>query len=153
MKFGEKLSFLRKQQDMTQQELAERLGVSRQAVSRWEQGTAKPSTENLISIGKLFHVSVDALVNESVQLQTESTVQVAVVEEKEGVEEEKELIEKPHRNGILKLVGTVILAIVAILAVCIGSGKGTQNPMPIEDLNKDAVNVSDAVIIPIEPIE
>lgn len=49
MRFGEKLSFLRKQRGMTQIELAEKLDVSRQAVSRWEQGTSKPSTENLVS--------------------------------------------------------------------------------------------------------
>lgn len=54
MKFGEKLSFLRKQRGMTQLELAEKLDISRQAVSRWEQGTSEPSTENLVSIGKLF---------------------------------------------------------------------------------------------------
>lgn len=69
MKFGEKLSFLRKQRDMTQQELAERLGVSRQAVSRWERMTSDPSTENLICIGKLFDVSVDSLLNDGVQIQ------------------------------------------------------------------------------------
>ncbi len=42
MKFGEKLSFLRKQQGMTQMDLAEKLDVSRQAVSRWESGAAFP---------------------------------------------------------------------------------------------------------------
>lgn len=57
MRFGEKLSFLRKQQGMTQMELAEKLDISRQAVSRWEQGISEPSTENLVSIGKLFDVS------------------------------------------------------------------------------------------------
>ena len=61
MRFREKLSFLRKQRGMTQMELAEKLGISRQAVSRWEQGMPEPSTENLVSIGKLFNVSVDAL--------------------------------------------------------------------------------------------
>ena len=50
MRFGEKLSLLRKQRGMTQLELAEKLDISRQAVSRWEQGTSDPSTENLVSI-------------------------------------------------------------------------------------------------------
>ena len=54
MRFGEKLSFLRKQRGMTQLDLAEKLDISRQAVSRWEQGTSEPPTENLISIGKLL---------------------------------------------------------------------------------------------------
>lgn len=81
MKFGEKLSFLRKQQDMTQQELAERLGVSRQAVSRWERMTSDPSTENLICIGKLFDVSVDSLLNDGVQIQEGGCPCTAVLEE------------------------------------------------------------------------
>ena len=46
MRFGEKLSLLRKRRGMTQLELAEELNVSRQAVSRWEQGISNPSTEN-----------------------------------------------------------------------------------------------------------
>ena len=82
MRFGEKLSLLRKQRGMTQMELAEKLDISRQAVSRWEQGTSEPSTENLVSIGKLFDVSVDALVNENAPLQTGSAVLVAEAEER-----------------------------------------------------------------------
>lgn len=81
MKFGEKLSFLMKQRDMTQQELAERLGVSRQAVSRWERMTSDPSTENLICIGKLFDVSVDSLLNDGMQIQEGGCPCTAVLEE------------------------------------------------------------------------
>lgn len=84
MRFKEKLSFLRKQKSMTQQERVEKLYISRQAVSRWEQGTSEPSTENLVGIGKLFGVPVDDLVNETIQLQAESTVQMVVAEEKES---------------------------------------------------------------------
>lgn len=81
MRFGEKLYSLRKQRGMTQMELAEKLDISRQAVSRWERGTAEPSTENLVSIGKLFDVSVDALMNENIQLQAELSVQIAVIDQ------------------------------------------------------------------------
>lgn len=65
MKFGEKLSFLRKQSGMTQMELAEKLDVSRQAVSRWESGATFPSSGNIIKIGKLFNVSVNELIDQS----------------------------------------------------------------------------------------
>ena len=91
MRFGEKLSLLRKQRGMTQMELAEKLDISRQAVSRWEQGTSEPSTENLVSIGKLFDVSVDALVNENAPLQTGSAVLVAEAEERETTETHNKL--------------------------------------------------------------
>lgn len=80
MKFGEKLSFLRKQQGMTQQELAEKLDVSRQAVSRWERMTSDPSTENLISTGKLFEIPVDSLINDGIQLQKGGCLQAELAE-------------------------------------------------------------------------
>lgn len=81
MKFGEKLSFLRKQYGMTQQELAEKLDVSRQAVSRWERMTSDPSTENLIGIGKLFEIPVDSLINDGIQIQKWGCLQAELPEE------------------------------------------------------------------------
>lgn len=146
MKFGEKLSFLRKQNGMTQMELAEKLDISRQAVSRWEQEMSEPSTENLVSIGKLFGVSIDDLVNEAVQIQTEATVQVAVAEEG-GTEK------KHSRYSILIIVGTMLFVVVTVLAVCIGLKKGQQELVPMEDFSKDAVNVSQAVALPLEPLD
>ena len=61
MKFHEKLYSLRKGADMTQTALAEKLNVSRQAVSRWEMGTAMPDVENLIAMSDLFGVTLDDL--------------------------------------------------------------------------------------------
>lgn len=143
MRFGEKLSFLRKQRGMTQLELAEKLDISRQAVSRWEQGTSEPSTENLVSIGKLLGVSVDDLVNETIQLRAESTAQVAVAEEKEPAK-------KHSKYGIAKIVGIVILSIVVVLAVCVGVRKGQKESKPMDNFDKDAVNVSESVTLPID---
>lgn len=64
MKFHEKLYALRKQSGMTQQDLAEKLNVSRQAVSRWEMGTAMPEIENLVAISDCLGVSLDDLLRE-----------------------------------------------------------------------------------------
>ena len=50
---------------MTQEFVAEALGVSRQAVSKWETGTADPSTSNLIALAKLFGVSPEELLRET----------------------------------------------------------------------------------------
>lgn len=61
MKFNEKLYTLRKAANMTQTELAEKLNVSRQAVSRWEMGTAKPEVDTLIAMSDLFGVTLDDL--------------------------------------------------------------------------------------------
>ena len=49
---------------MTQEFVAERLGVSRQAVSKWESGVSDPSTSNLFALAKLYEVSVEELIRE-----------------------------------------------------------------------------------------
>lgn len=67
MTFGEKLQRLRKEQNWTQEELAEKLMVSRQALSKWESGAAIPDTENVIQISRLFGVSIDYLLNDTYQ--------------------------------------------------------------------------------------
>ncbi len=59
MKFHERLYTLRKNAAMTQNDLAEKLNVSRQAVSRWEMGTAMPDVDNLLAMSELFGVSLD----------------------------------------------------------------------------------------------
>lgn len=59
MTFAEKLMRLRKREGLSQEALAEALGVSRQAVSRWEQGTALPDAAKLLPCARLFHVSVE----------------------------------------------------------------------------------------------
>lgn len=64
MELYEKLIHLRKQKGLSQLKLAEELGVSRQAISKWEVGTAVPSTENLRSLSKLYGVSLDYLVED-----------------------------------------------------------------------------------------
>lgn len=65
MNMAEKLTTLRKEKGLTQMELAEVLDVSRQAVSKWELGTALPGTDKLKAIADLYGVSVDYLLDES----------------------------------------------------------------------------------------
>ena len=64
MKFNEKLQVLRKKKGMSQEALAEAFGVSRQAVSRWENGQVYPETEKLIAMSEFFDISLDALIKE-----------------------------------------------------------------------------------------
>ena len=66
MTFGEKLSRLRKENNYTQEQLAEMLGVSRQSISKWESDIAYPETDKLIKIGKIFACSMDYLLNEEI---------------------------------------------------------------------------------------
>ena len=64
MKLNEKILTLRKKQGLSQEELAERLNVSRQAVSRWEVGSAQPDASNILQLSKLFGVTADYLLND-----------------------------------------------------------------------------------------
>ena len=63
MEFNEKLQELRKSKGLTQEELAEKLGVSRQAVAKWESGETIPDLEKCKLLAELFGVSLDDLAN------------------------------------------------------------------------------------------
>ena len=76
MSFGENLKNVRKQRNITQEELAEILGVSRQAISKWESDSGYPETEKLLIISKTLNVSLDYLLND-----------ISLMEEKEKTEE------------------------------------------------------------------
>ena len=66
MTFGEKLAKLRKENNYTQEQLADILEVSRQSISKWESDIAYPETEKLVRIGKLFSCSMDYLLNDEI---------------------------------------------------------------------------------------
>lgn len=63
MEFNEKLQRLRKQENLTQEQLAEKLHVSRTAVSKWEGGKGYPSIDSLKAVSELFAVSIDELLS------------------------------------------------------------------------------------------
>lgn len=67
MKLYEKIYQLRKQSGLSQEETAGRLHISRQALSRWENGTAQPAANNIVEISKLFGVTTDYLLNDDYQ--------------------------------------------------------------------------------------
>ena len=71
MEFQQRLSSLRKQKGISQEALAEKLGVSRQAVSKWENGEAMPETTKLPALAKVFGVSIDWLLSEEEPMATD----------------------------------------------------------------------------------
>lgn len=68
---GNKLYELRKQAGLSQEAFAEKLGVSRQAVSKWECGASMPDTDNLITIANLYNISLDELIGRPAPEKTE----------------------------------------------------------------------------------
>ena len=71
MKMSDKLIELRKEKGWSQEDFAEKLDVSRQAISRWENGIALPDAQNILRISKLFHVTADYLLNDDYQGEVE----------------------------------------------------------------------------------
>ena len=85
IEIANKLVKLRKQAGLSQEELADKLGLSRQAVSKWERAEASPDTDNLICLAKLYNVSLDDLL--STEDDPETIIKEQVKKEDEKAEE------------------------------------------------------------------
>ncbi len=70
MNFGEKLKSLRIKNEYSQETLAEMINVSRQAVTKWENGNGMPDIENLKLIADIFDVTIDSLVRDEEEIET-----------------------------------------------------------------------------------
>lgn len=83
MLFNEKLKKLRKENEFTQEELAEKLNVSRQAITKWESGDGTPDIENLKQISILFNTTIDELVKEDKDIKIEVKKKYSYIQELE----------------------------------------------------------------------
>ena len=81
MKLSDKLIELRKEKGWSQEDFAEKLDVSRQAISRWENGSALPDAQNILRISKLFSVSADYLLNDDHEGERDIPASDALTEE------------------------------------------------------------------------
>ena len=79
MTFGEKLGILRTQCGFSQEYMAEKLGVSRQAVSKWEMGATLPETDKVVAISEFFGVSIDYLLKEHIELNKNDSLDRLVI--------------------------------------------------------------------------
>ncbi len=89
MDIAEKIIKLRKANGWSQEDLAEKLYVSRQAISRWENGTALPDAENVLQISKLFQVTTDYLLNDDYESDRDIPVVKTATQETEDLFLEK----------------------------------------------------------------
>ena len=115
MEFNNRLYQLRKQKGLSQEELANRLNVSRQTVSKWEVGDSTPDMEKLIAMSDLFGVSLDNLVMGKEEAQTPAVGKsefAAVISEKVMTDTNKK-----KAISVLKILGIIASAILLIDAV------------------------------------
>ena len=116
MDFNNRLYQLRKQKGLSQEELANRLNVSRQTVSKWEVGDSTPDMEKLIAISDLFDVSLDKLVmgkeDEPQNPTTTKSELVTVLNEKVLTSNNKK-----KAKSVLKIVGIIAAVILLVDAI------------------------------------
>lgn len=97
IEIANRLVQMRKQKGLSQEELAEKLGLSRQAVSKWERAEASPDTDNLICLAKLYGISLDDLLNTD---QPVEEIARDVKEENARKEEEAKQQEEPKEEEV-----------------------------------------------------
>lgn len=101
MDLADKIQKLRKEKEMTQAELAEKLLVSRQAISKWENGIVMPDIENIIAISELFSVPVDYLVKNNDSKETSSDLELKKIDNKKREVRNKKKIVMAVIGGII----------------------------------------------------
>lgn len=96
MKFGENLYSLRKGAKMSQEKLAEEVGVSRQSVSKWENGESYPEMDNMLKLCKIFHCQINDLVHKDMQDidSLDEDIKMSVVKLEKGKQKKLKVLSK-----------------------------------------------------------
>ena len=120
MKFGENLYNLRKKQKISQEKLAEKIGVSRQSVSKWENGTAYTEMNRIFELCKIFHCKLNDLVNDNI-LDFDSLdeeVKMSVVKFNKEKQKKLKIVSKTISicSRILQVI-TIIISAVMIMSM------------------------------------
>ena len=116
-----KLYELRKKNGYSQEELALKLGVSRQAVSKWERAEASPDTDNLIMLSKLYNVSLDDIISD------EDIINTVKEDYIDDDDEEEESIAKKEDKSFIKKIAIVrsslyLLSVTVFLTIGLMTG-------------------------------
>ena len=111
MELTERLVEARKARGLSQAEAAERLNVSRQAISRWETGVGTPSLDSLIQMSQLYEVSLNELVYGAEKAQPRE----------ETLEPERPAVWTPRRRRTALLTAVAVLVVVVMLGVVAGT--------------------------------
>ena len=112
MDFSEKLLTLRKANDMTQEQLAEKLNISRQSVSKWESGQATPELDKIVALSSVFNVTTDYL------LKSSEIDDLSVKTEMLEKQQQMMFIREQKRNQVLGCAMYSLAVYLVFFAVC-----------------------------------
>ena len=119
VKLPDKIIKHRKENGWSQEDFAEKLTVTRQAVSRWENGTALPDAQNILQISKLFHVTTDYLLNDDY----ESDADIPAVQT--AKKETEDLFSKKKRLHLIAAICFTISVFCSLMGL-VNSTNGVQ---------------------------
>lgn len=122
MNFAEKMIELRRQQNLSQQDLADRLGVSRQAISRWETGAVQPTADSVRGLAQVLQVSTDYLLNDELDDPTPPRSP-----QPEPTPQEEPKPARKRRKWLLALAALVAVALLVLVTAA-----GTAYYPPVE---------------------
>lgn len=139
MSFAKKMIELRKQNGLSQQDLADRLGVSRQAISRWETGAVQPLADSVKSLAQVFQVSTDYLLNDDLDDPTPLHPPQPAPPQEEPTPTRK------HRKWLLALAALAAAAVL-VLVTALGTAYYLQwkerQPVSMYDLPRETAEES-----------
>ena len=140
MKFGENLYALRKSTKMSQENLAEKVGVSRQSVSKWENGEAYPEMDNILKICKIFHCKINDLIHDDIQDidSLDEEIKMKVVKLEKEKQKKLKVISKviciiSKIGSIVARVGAICLIVATVLLAAFVSTTSVKNENQIEN--------------------
>lgn len=146
MSLAEKLVYLRKQKGLTQMELAERLNVSRQAISRWEVGAAIPSTDNLKFLGDIYEVPVNYFLNDEIEDISKKNKEL---DETTSHEQEKKGVFL-NRRMVCILLAVILMLLAYIISTVIVPNQNKEDIVPMENMTTLEGDNFSEMVLPIE---
>ena len=149
MELSQKLKELRKKQGLTQLELAERLFVSRQAISGWEAGTSRPSTENLQSLSRLFNIPLETLLDDTAEAEPAAAPEKLPAEEQAKEEGKGQGKARRYKAIVMVIVLLAILLTTAVLAHRRTAQEKT-GVMTFSEMECEDIDLAGAKSVPIE---
>ena len=140
MTFGEKLLKLRKENGLSQEELAVHISATRQAISRWENGSSLPETEKVVQLSRFFDVSIEYLLND--EYESDHNTPDTKDESDYDIPDTKDNGE--HRSGTIWIICGVGLLVVGIIGILLHTAM-----VDIIGAMPNTTYVGDGVLVPI----